>query len=75
MKEGDFLKKVYLASMPDVLDAKDVSKVLGIGYVKALRLIQYGDMNYIKVGRTYKVSKQNFVNWLNCPEPKIIELD
>jgi len=64
-----------LASLPDVLDAKDVASFLCIGYVKALKLIRYGGMNYIKLGRTYRVSKVNFTEWLNCSKPTVINID
>jgi len=72
---GIFVQKASLASLPDVLDARDIASVLGIGYVKALRLIRYGDMNYIRIGCAYRVSKDNFINWLNCSQPTEIELD
>ena len=69
------MQKAYLDSLPDVLDAKDIAQVLGIGYVKSLNLIRFGGMNYIKIGRVYKVSKQNFTEWLNCCKPRVIEFD
>ena len=69
------MSKVTIASLPDVLNARDIACVLNIGYVKALGLIRYGGMNYIRIGKTYRVSKQNFVDWLNCSQPMIITLD
>ena len=69
------MKKVSISSLPDVLTAKDISRVLGTGYNKALLTIRYGGMNYIRLGNTYHVSKSNFIDWLNCSEPKVIKLD
>ena len=69
------MAKVSLESLPDVLDAKDVASALGIGYVKALKLIRHGGMNYIRIGCAYRVSKDNFTAWLNCTKPLLIDLD
>ena len=69
------MSRASLDSLPDVLNAKDVASVLGIGYVKALKVIRFGGMNYLKVGKSYMVSKGNFVDWLNCDKPTIISID
>jgi len=70
-----FMQKACLDSLPDVLCAKDVAAFLGIGYVKALKLLRYGGMNTIQIGKVYRVSKRNFTDWLNCEKPVLIELD
>ena len=69
------MEKVNLALLPDVLNARDVSYALGIGYTKALKLIKHGGMNYIQVGKVFRVSRQNFVDWLNCTQPRVVDLD
>lgn len=69
------MQKACLASLPDVLDARDVAGFLGISYIKALKLLRYSGMNSIKLGRVYRVSKQNFSDWLNCDKPTIIDID
>jgi excisionase family DNA binding protein len=74
-KELLHVAKVSFTSLPDVLDARDVASALGIGYTKALKLIRYGGMNFIQLGRVYRVSKQNFADWLNCTQPRVIDLD
>ena len=61
--------------MPDVLDARDIASVLGIGYTKSLQLVRYGGMKYIRIGRVYRVSKQNFTDWLNCSQPILIDFE
>ena len=71
------MKNVNLDSLPDesALDARAVASLLNIGYVKALRLMQYGGMNSVKIGNVYRVGKKNFMDWLNDSKPKIIDLD
>lgn len=53
-----------LVEFPDVLDAKMISKILRIGYTKALSTIQYGGMDHVKIGNTYRVTKSSFLRWL-----------
>lgn len=65
----------FVDSLPSVLSARDISKVLDIGYVKALKVIRYGGMNYLQLGREYRVSRDNFIRWLNCSAPTVIDLD
>ena len=43
------MQRATLSSLPDVLDAKDVASVLGIGYIKSLKLLKYGKMNYCTI--------------------------
>ena len=69
------MKNASLDSLPDVLSARDVAAILNIGYVKALGLIRFGGMNYIQVGRVYRISKTNFVQWLNCTKPIKININ
>jgi excisionase family DNA binding protein len=69
------VEKASLAALPDVLDARDIAAVLGIGYVKALRLMKYGKMRYIRLGRVYRISKVNFIDWLHCNEPRVVPMD
>ena len=51
-------------ALPKALSARDVAGLLGIGYQKALNLIKYGDMDYIRLGNCYKVSHSSFNEWL-----------
>ena len=69
------MDRASLASVPDVLDARDIAKILGVGYTKALKVIRYGGFNYIRIGKTYKVSKQNFINWLDCSKSEVLPLN
>lgn len=60
---------------PEVLTAKHIAEILGLGYVKALRLIKYSDMKYIKIGNAYRIPKKFFLEWLYSKETREIELD
>lgn len=62
------IENVSVESLPDVLTAESISGYLNIGYVKALKLIRYGGIPYLKLGNTYRVSKVNFLKWLNRGE-------
>ena len=62
-------------SLPDVICPSDVSKVLGVSYAKALSLVKYGGLNYIKIGNTYHVLKKNFTNWLSQNKSIVVKFD
>lgn len=70
MKNDNELFKDY----PEILTAKMIAQILGIGYSKALHTIQYGQMHYIKIGNTYRVPKQSFIKWLFEKERREIEV-
>lgn len=65
-------EKCSLENLPEVLTAKMIAEFLDIGYVKALNLIKYGGIPYMKIGNTFRVSKKVFVEWINSYENKII---
>ena len=50
--------------LPDLLDAEMISEYLGLSYNSTLRLIKY-NMEYLKLGRYYRVTKDNFSKFLN----------
>jgi len=58
-------------SLPEVLSAKDIASYLDIGYAKALRLLKYDGIPNIRVGNTFRVSKQVFGKWLNKDEKQL----
>jgi hypothetical protein len=64
---------IPLTDLNDVIDAKDISKVLGIGYAKALWFIRFSGIPFLKIGRTYLIAKVNFIQWVNSTETQIIE--
>lgn len=54
------------STLPPVLTARDIAKFMGIGYQKSLSLIKYGNIPHIKLGSTYRVSKEKFIIFLNA---------
>jgi len=74
LEGSDFVQKNHLDNYGDVLTAKDVAAIFGISYIKALKLLRY-HMNHIRIGRTYHLSKQNLIEFLNCQKSIIIDFD
>jgi len=47
-----------------MLDAHDVAEILGISYEAALAFIKYSGIDYIKVGRSYRVAEDKLNAYL-----------
>jgi len=52
-------------NLPCVLTVRDIAQVLGVGYSKALKIVKYTDISTIKVGKSFRVAKSNFICWLD----------
>ena len=61
---------IRFSSLPDILTAKEIASFLGVSYNLALKLIKY-NMVYLKLGNTYRVTKENFEKFL-CSNESII---
>ena len=46
------------------LTANDISKMLKISYDKALEFIKYSGVEYVKIGRQYRVAESKFTEFL-----------
>ena len=53
-----------LNQYPDVLTARMVAEIMSVGYTKALNIVKYSGLPYIKIGSTYRIYKVNFERWL-----------
>lgn len=53
-----------LENYQDVLDIKDMCKVLRIGRKTAYKLLQNGQIPYRKIGRNYKIRKDALITYL-----------
>lgn len=53
-----------LETYQDVLDIKDMCKVLRIGRKTAYKLLQTGQIPYRKIGRNYKIRKDALITYL-----------
>lgn len=58
------MTNMSIEALPDIIDAKAIAGVLSIGYAKALRLIKYSGIPYMKIGNTYRIYKHHFINWV-----------
>lgn len=56
--------KMKLEDLPDLLDAEIISAFLGLSYNSTLKLIKY-NMVHVKLGRYYRVTKNNFLTFIN----------
>ena len=53
------------AQFLDVYRVKDIQEILQIGQVAAYRLIHSGDFPVIAVGRSYRIPRKEFHEWLH----------
>ena len=61
------VKERLMDNYPEIMNPKMVAHYLGIGYSKALTLVKSGAVPCIKIGNSYKVSKEQFKLLLNEP--------
>lgn len=54
-----------LEELPPVLEVSHIQKFLNIGKNQAYDLCNSGQFHVVKVGRSIKISRDVFVNWLN----------
>lgn len=56
--------QLIFANYPDVVDIKDLQRMLNIGRNLAYSIIQNGEIKYRKVGKTYKILKNDIISYL-----------
>ena len=61
--------------MPDMLTPKEIAAILKISYEAALAFIRYSGIDYVKVGRQYRVSQDKLDTFLNKKGVTIVALD
>lgn len=49
---------------PEILTAKMIAEYLEVGYTKALNIIKYSNLDSLKLGKEYRVTKKAFEAWL-----------
>lgn len=54
-----------LRTYPDVLDVKDIMQILKISKTLAYDLINSQQIVSCKIGRSYKIAKCNFIDFIN----------
>lgn len=58
------INELMLKEYPDLLVPADVSKILGTTIKTVYKMIDYGYFYSIKVGRTYRIPKIRFIEYL-----------
>lgn len=56
--------EIMFTTYPDLVNIKQLTKMLGIGITLAYRLVKNNTIKAIKVGREYKISKRNVIAYL-----------
>ncbi len=51
---------------PEMITAKDVAKILNIGYTKALEMLKYKVIRSVKLGNSYRTTPQAVDEWLKA---------
>lgn len=51
-------------NVPDLMSVQDLMKVLGIGRTKAYELIREGKIGSVKIGRSIRIPKPIFVDYI-----------
>lgn len=57
--------------MSEVLDPKDVMKILNIGRRQTYELLENPPFHTVRVGRLIKISKKSFYEWLNGEQNQV----
>lgn len=56
---------IIFKDYPDIVDVEQMSEMLGISTKTAYKLLRENKIRHFKIGRTYKVPKQNIVLFIN----------
>lgn len=60
--------------MPRMLRVREVAEILGVSYETALAFIKYSTIDYIKVGRSYRVAEDKLTKFLLQEGQVLVEL-
>lgn len=64
MKNSNENYTTMFTSYKDVVNVEQLAEMLGIGITLAYRLVKQNTIKSIKVGRQYKIPKQNIIAYL-----------
>lgn len=56
--------KTIFRDFPDVMSVEQMSRALGICTKTAYRLLRNNEIEYILIGRNYKIPKKNIIDYL-----------
>lgn len=57
-----------IENLADILTPQEIGEFLGISYTSSLKLVKY-NMAYLKLGSRYRVTKENFLKFLQTSTP------
>ena len=60
--------------MPEMLTPQEVAEIMKVSYESALAFIKYSGIDYIKVGRQYRVSAEKLKAFLNRKGQTVTDL-
>ena len=60
--------------VPEMLTPKEVAQIMKVSYETALAFIRYSGIDYIKIGRQYRVSAEKLKAFLNKKGQSITDL-
>ena len=60
-------------NMPHMLTPQDIASILGVGYETALTFIKHSGIDYVKIGRQYRVSEHKLKAFLSKGGSILIE--
>ena len=61
--------------MGDFLTPREIAEILKVSYETALAVIKYSGIDYVLIGRQYRVSKKSFHDFFNKNSTQIIDID
>lgn len=56
--------RLMLKDYPDVMDIGQMSEALGISTKTGYKLLKAGKIEYLKIGRAYKIPKAHIIRYL-----------
>ena len=60
--------------MPEMLTPQEVAEIMKVSYESALAFIRYSGIDYIKIGRQYRVSAEKLKTFLNRKGQTVTDL-
>ena len=61
--------RIVFKEYPDVMDVKQVSKLLGVSTKTVYRLLREGALDSLKIGREFRIPKVNVMKYMKVFAP------
>lgn len=63
---------IMLKGYPDVLDISQMCEILGVSTKTGYKILKDGQINFLKIGRTYKIPKVHIISYLRMTEQQAV---